>query len=100
MKKSIKLDKWTYIENLAQEAVRRNDMKLLYRITKTVKGDTGPKQNQPLKDVDGKFITVEKDNIQKDGKHISNMFSILADIMEAADDQEMNLDEITQAEVR
>ena len=51
-------------------------MNSLYRITKTLKGDTGPNQNQPLKDEDGKLITAEKDKT-KDGRNISNMFSMV-----------------------
>ena len=48
VKKRARADKRTYIENLeedAEEAARRKDMKSLYQITKKLKGDTGPNQN-------------------------------------------------------
>ena len=96
------------IENLAEDteaAARRKDMKLLYQITKKLKGDTGPNQNLPLKDADGKIITVEKEKIERWKEHFQQVLNRadpprLADIPEAADDLEINLDQITEAEVR
>ena len=80
-------------------------MKSLYLITKKLKGDTGPNQNLPLKDADGKIITVEKEKIERWKEHFQQVLNRadpprLADIPEAADDLEINLDQITEAEVR
>ena len=98
----------TYIENLAEDAeaaTRRKDMKSLYQITKKLKGDTGPNQNLPLKDADGKIITVEKEKIERWKEHFQQVLNRadpprLADIPEAEDAHEINLDQITEAEVR
>ncbi|KAI0234485.1 hypothetical protein LSAT2_015232, partial [Lamellibrachia satsuma] len=108
VKRSTRIDKRTYIGNLAEDAeaaARRKDMKSLYQITKKLKGDTGPNQNFPLKDADGKIITVEKEKIERWKEHFQQVLNRavpprLADIPEAADDLEINLDQITEAEVR
>ena len=75
VKRSTSTDKHTYIENLVEEAARRKDMKSLNQITKKLKRDTGPNQNLPLKDADGKIITVDKE--KRDERSISNRFSIV-----------------------
>ena len=105
VKRSTRVDKRTYIENLAEAAARRKDMKSLYQITKKLKGDTGPNQNLPLKDADGKIITVEKEKIERWKEHFQQVLNRadpprLVDIPESADDLEINLDQITEAEVR
>ena len=105
VKRSTRADERTYIENLAEDAeaaARGKDMKSLYQITKKLKGDTGPNQNLPLKDADGKIITVEKERWKEHFQQVFNRADPprLADIPEAAEDLEINLDQITEAEVR
>ena len=70
-------------------------------MSKKLKGDTGPNQNLPLKDADGKIITVEKEKIERWKEHFQQVLNRadpprLADIPEAA----INLDQITEAKVR
>ena len=70
VKRSTRVNKCTYIENLAEDAeaaARRKDMKSLYQITKKLKGDTGPNQNLPLKDADGKIISREREDRKMEG---------------------------------
>ena len=108
VKRSTRADKSTYIENFAEDAeaaVRRTDIKSLYQITKKMKGDTGPNLNLTLKDADGKIITFEKDKIERWKEHFQQVLNRadpprLADIPEAAYDLEIDLDQITEAEVR
>ena len=78
VKRSTRVDKRTYIENLAEDAeaaARRKDMKSLYQITKKLKGDTGPNQNLPLKDADGKIVTVEKEKIERWKEHFQQVLN-------------------------
>ena len=106
-KKSAIADKRTYIENIAEDAekaVRRKDMKSLYQITKKLKEDTVPNQNLPLKDVDGKIITVEKEKIEGWKEHFQQVLNRAdpprpADIPDAANDLEINLYLITEADI-
>ena len=70
---------------------------------KKLKGDTGPNQNPP--DADGKIITVEKEKIERWKEHFQQILNradppTLLDIPEAVDDLEINLNQITEAEVR
>ena len=80
-------------------------MKSLYQLTKKLKGDTGPNQNLPLKDTYGKIITLEKEKIEKWKEHFQQVLNRadlprLADIPGVADDLEIDLDQITEAEAR
>ena len=82
----------------AEEAAGRQDMKMLYGITKRLNGAS---QDQPVKDKYGSLSQTRKSKYQ-DGKRILNRPepATTADIQEAEEDIDVNLDRITESEVR
>ena len=80
-------------------------MKTLYRITKRLTGDYGASQDQPVKDTYGRLISDEKEKISRWKEHFQSILNrpepaTTADILEAEEDIDANLDRITETEVR
>ena len=80
-------------------------MKTLYRITKSLNDDYGASQYQPVNHNYGRLISDEKDKISRLKEHFQSILNrpepaTTADIKEAEEDIDVNLDRITETEVR
>ena len=108
VKNSARNDRRQYTEDLAQEAeeaAHQNDMKTVYQITRKLKGDFGQNCDRPVKDEDGTTLTSEEQKLQRWKEHFQKVLNrpepaVLADIPEAAEDLDINLGDITLAEVK
>ena len=80
-------------------------MNTFYRITKRLNGDYGASQNLHVKDNYGRLISDEKEKISRWKEHFQSILNrpepaTTADIQEAEEDIDVNLDRITETEVR
>ena len=108
VKNSARKDKRKYTEDLAkeaEEAAHQNDMKTVYQITRKLKGDFGQNCDRPVKDEDGTTLTSEDQKLRRWKEHFQKILNrpepaVLADIPEAAEDLDINLGDITLAEVK
>ena len=78
-------------------------MKTLYRITKRLNGDYGASQDQLVKDKYGRLISDEKEKISRWKEHFQRILNrpepaTTADIQEAEEDVDVNLNQITETE--
>ena len=107
VKRLAKVDKKAYVERLAdeaEEAARRQDLKTLYRITKTL-SRRYINNNVPVKDKEDNIIFNEADNITQWKEHFQTILNrpepyVIADIPAAREDLDINIDAPTMEEVK
>ena len=83
----------------------RQDMKMLYRITKRLNADYGASQDRHVKNNYGRLISNEKEKISRWKEHFQSILNrpepaTTADIYETEEDVDVNFDRITETEVR
>ncbi|XP_052271877.1 uncharacterized protein LOC127872590 [Dreissena polymorpha] len=100
-------DKRRYIERLAEEAetaAEHNDMKTVYQNTKKLKGDYGQHHDHPVRAVDGTHVTLEEEKLKRWKQRFESILNspdppTLANIPEAEEDLDINLNNITATDV-
>jgi len=107
VKRMARADKTKYIENLAEEAevaAKKQDLRTLYNITKTLNGNYSNK-DLPVKDANGDTITKEEDKLNRWKQHFETILnrpapSQSAVILEAEHDLQIDTNPPTLQEVR
>ena len=107
VKRNAKQDKQNYIDRLAdeaEEASANQDMRTLYKITKTLKGSF-TNNDMPVKDKDGNLLASELEKIARWKEHFMNVLNRpepldKANIPEAEQDVDIEIGPPTLAEIR
>ena len=77
VKRMAKRDKKDYVENLveeAEEAAGRQDLKMLYTLSKTLRGGYSS-GNMPVKDVNGRVLSGVDDNLKRWQEHFHSILN-------------------------
>ncbi|KAL9971331.1 hypothetical protein ACROYT_G023842 [Oculina patagonica] len=100
VKRMARADKRAYIDELASQAenaANRGQQGKVYKITKLVCGKYGGRKLAPVKDVQGRLLTTERDQEVRWAEHFKDVLNrppptVEADIQEAETDLDVNID--------
>ena len=107
VKRMARADKRAYIDELASQAenaANRGEQGKVYKITKLVCGNYGGRKVAPVKDLQGRLLTTERDQEARWAEHFKDVLNrpppiVEADIQEAETDLDVNTDPPNKQEI-